>query len=83
MKAPAPTAPVIVSQPSSYLALSELVARTLDGKIFSQPSVDWQALVQHLPQSAVVSENDNAIVMMYQGKPYVRLNGGDWVPYPQ
>ncbi|WP_430537116.1 hypothetical protein, partial [Salmonella enterica] len=19
----------------------------------------------------------------YQGKPYVRLNGGDWVPYPQ
>ncbi|XEH49930.1 cellulose biosynthesis protein BcsG [Edwardsiella tarda] len=83
MKAPAPTAPVIVSQPSSYLALSELVARTLDGKIFSQHSVDWQALVQHLPQSAVVSENDNAIVMMYQGKPYVRLNGGDWVPYPQ
>lgn len=83
MKAPAPSTPVIVSQPSSYLALSELVARTVDGKIFSQPSVDWQTLVQHLPQSAIVSENDNAIVMMYQGKPYIRLNGGDWVPYPQ
>ncbi|WP_416235838.1 hypothetical protein, partial [Salmonella enterica] len=25
----------------------------------------------------------NAVVIQYQGKPYVRLNGGDWVPYPQ
>ncbi|WHP80196.1 cellulose biosynthesis protein BcsG [Edwardsiella anguillarum] len=83
MKAPAPASPVLVDRPSSYLALSELVVRSLDGKIFTQPSVDWQALVSNLPQSAAVSENDNAIVMMYQGKPYVRLNGGDWVPYPQ
>ncbi|WP_434006024.1 hypothetical protein, partial [Escherichia coli] len=22
-------------------------------------------------------------VIQYQDKPYVRLNGGDWVPYPQ
>ncbi|EBK2808215.1 cellulose biosynthesis protein BcsG, partial [Salmonella enterica] len=21
--------------------------------------------------------------IQYQDKPYVRLNGGDWVPYPQ
>ncbi|MEY5259199.1 hypothetical protein WI601_12745, partial [Salmonella enterica subsp. enterica serovar Corvallis] len=28
-------------------------------------------------------ENANAVVIQYQGKPYVRLNGGDWVPYPQ
>ncbi|WP_392421003.1 cellulose biosynthesis protein BcsG [Edwardsiella piscicida] len=83
MKAPTPASPVLVDRPSSYLALSELVVRSLDGKIFTQPSVNWQALVSNLPQSAAVSENDNAIVMMYQGKPYVRLNGGDWVPYPQ
>ncbi|MFW0191900.1 hypothetical protein ACTXQV_75745, partial [Klebsiella pneumoniae] len=24
-----------------------------------------------------------AIVIQYQGKPYVQLNGGSWVPYPQ
>jgi hypothetical protein len=82
MKAPQPTE-IIIDQPSSYLALSELVARSVDGKIFTEDSVNWQALLKGLPQTAPVSENDNAIVIQYQGKPYIRLNGGDWVPYPQ
>ncbi|MBW5834177.1 cellulose biosynthesis protein BcsG [Yersinia enterocolitica] len=83
MKAPQPASPVVVSAPSSYLAISELVSRMVDGKVFTTPSVNWQALTQGLPETAVISENDNAIVMQYQGKPYIRLNGGDWVPYPQ
>lgn len=83
MKAPQPASPVVVSAPSSYLAVSELVSRMVDGKIFTAPNIDWQTLTQGLPETAVVSENDNAIVMQYQGKSYIRLNGGDWVPYPQ
>ena len=51
--------------------------------MFNEDSVDWQAYTNSLPQTAPVSENSNAVVMQYQGKPYVRLNGGDWVPYPQ
>ncbi|MBW7981128.1 cellulose biosynthesis protein BcsG [Enterobacillus tribolii] len=82
MKTPHQGAELTVDAPSSFLALSELVARTADGKIFTQDNVDWNALVKGLPQSAAVSENDNAIVIQYQGKPYIRLNGGDWVPYP-
>ncbi|MFJ5337362.1 cellulose biosynthesis protein BcsG [Pectobacterium sp. CHL-2024] len=72
-----------IASPSSYLAISELVARMVDGKVFTAPSVDWQALTSALPQTEAISENENAIVMQYQGKPYIRLNGGDWVPYPQ
>ncbi|HHL2559645.1 TPA: cellulose biosynthesis protein BcsG [Yersinia enterocolitica] len=83
MKAPQPASPVMVSAPSSYLAISELVSRMVDGRVFTTPSIDWQTLTQGLPETAVISENDNAIVMQYQGKPYIRLNGGDWVPYPQ
>ncbi|MFA3780709.1 cellulose biosynthesis protein BcsG [Yersinia sp. 1652 StPb PI] len=83
IKAPQPASPVIINTPSSYLALSELVSRMVDGKVFTAPTIDWQALTQGLPQTAVISENDNAIVIQYQGKPYIRLNGGDWVPYPQ
>lgn len=82
-KAPHQGSPLQIKTPSSYLALSELVSRLVDGKVFSEPSVDWQALTQGLPQTPVISENDNAVVMLYQGKPYIRLNGGDWVPYPQ
>lgn len=55
----------------------------LDGKIFTEDNVDWKKLTSGLPQTAPVSENSNAVVIQYQDKPYVRLNGGDWVPYPQ
>ena len=36
MKAPHEGAPIIIDQPSSYLAVSELVVRALDGKMFSE-----------------------------------------------
>lgn len=83
MKAPHQGAPLIIDQPSSFLAISELVVRAVDGKLFVEDSVNWDQLTSNLPQTAPVSENSNAIVIQYQDKPYVRLNGGDWVPYPQ
>ncbi|AFJ45279.1 cellulose biosynthesis protein BcsG [Shimwellia blattae] len=83
MKAPHQGTPIEITQPSSFLAISELVARTVDGRNFVADTVDWNALTRGLPQSAVVSENANAVVVEYQGHPYVRLSGGDWVPYPQ
>ncbi|WP_297122589.1 cellulose biosynthesis protein BcsG [uncultured Enterobacter sp.] len=83
MKAPHQGAPIEIAQPSSYLAISELVARAVDGKLFVEDSVNWDQLTSNLPQTAEVSENANAVVIQYQNKPYVRLNGGDWVPYPQ
>ncbi len=82
MKAPHQGAPITITQPSSFLAISEIVTRVLDGKIFTEESVNWQQLTSNLPQTAPVSENANAVVLQYQNKPYVRLNGGDWVPYP-
>ena len=83
MKSPHQGAPITITQPSSFLAISEIVTRVLDGKIFTEDNVNWQQLTSNLPQTAPVSENANAIVLQYQNKPYVRLNGGDWVPYPQ
>lgn len=83
MKEPRQGAPLVIDQPSSYLAISELVVRALDGKMFTQDNVNWPQYTANLPQSAAVSENANAIVIQYQGKPYVQLNGGSWVPYPQ
>lgn len=65
------------------MAISELVARSVDGKLFTAPTVDWKSLSGDLPQTPLVSENENSVVMEYQGKIYIRLNGGSWVPYPQ
>ena len=83
MKAPHQGAPIEITKPGSYLAISELVARAVDGKLFVEDNVNWNQLTSNLPQTAEVSENANAVVIQYQNKPYVRLNGGDWVPYPQ
>lgn len=83
MKTPHQGASIEIDQPSSYLAISELVVRALDGKLFVEDNVNWDQLTRGLPQTAPVAENANAVVIQYQGKPYVRLNGGDWVPYPQ
>lgn len=83
MKAPHQGGPIEITQPTSYLAISELVARAVDGKIFVEDNVNWDQYIKGLPQTAEVSENANAVVIKYQDKPYVRLNAGDWVPYPQ
>ncbi len=83
MKAPHPQQPVVVETATSMLAISDLISRVVDGQVFNAANVNMSVLTDNLPQSAVVSENDNAVVMMYQGKPWIRLNGGDWVAYPQ
>lgn len=83
MKAPHQGQSLSVDTPTSLLALSELLSRVVDGQVFNAPNVNMSVLTENLPQTPVVSENDNAVVMMYQGKPWIRLNGGDWVPYPQ
>ncbi|MBZ6387294.1 MULTISPECIES: cellulose biosynthesis protein BcsG [Pantoea] len=83
MKAPHQGQPLTIDTPASLLAISELVSRVVDGQVFNAPNVNMSVLADKLPQTPVVSENDNAVVMMYQGKPWIRLNGGDWVAYPQ
>lgn len=82
-KAPAQQQALHITSPSSYLAISELVSRTLDGKLFTQDSIDWQKLTGNLPQTPAISETSGTVVMKYQDKTYIRLNNADWVPYPQ
>lgn len=82
MKDPRKGMPIEITQPSSYLAISELVVRALDGKIFVADSVDWKALVQGLPATEKVAENSTAVTIEYQGKSYIRIGNRDWVAYP-
>lgn len=77
--------PILVTAPSSYLALSEIISR-----LYAAPpqgdglGPDWQALLANLPQTPVVSENAGTVVLDYAGKPYVRIKeNGAWLPYPQ
>ena len=83
MKAAKPKTTLQIDNPSSYLAIAELVKRLLDGKLFNQSQIDWQALTDKLPQTAYVAENEGIKVIEYQGKFYIQLKDDpSWIPYP-
>ena len=85
MGSAANSAPLHVSAPTSYLALSEIIARLYAaGPQAEGQGLDWQALLSDLPQTPAVSENSGTVVLDYAGKPYVRIKEkGAWLPYPQ
>lgn len=72
-----------ITTPSSFLALSELISRTVSRDIFDLPQVDWQGLTLDLPQTQAVSENSGTVMMVYQGVSYIRLGNRDWIKYAQ
>ncbi len=75
--------PVRVKENTSYLAVSEMIARTLDIDLYRQADANAtvQGIARGLPQTYPVSENSNAAVVRFQNKYFVRLNGGEWLPY--
>lgn len=70
-----------VSGPSSYLALSEVLARLMREGVFDEESIDWDGLTEGLPQTDPVSENSGTVLMSHSGVPYVRLGERDWIQY--
>ncbi|OBU66893.1 cellulose synthase [Stenotrophomonas maltophilia] len=85
MGVPAAGGPRHVPEPSSYLAVSELVARVYALNAQSAPSErNWDALLKGLPQTPSVSENEGAKVIDYGGTPWLQLQGSQaWSPYPE
>lgn len=82
-KAARPQSTLHISTPSSYLALSELISRTVSADVFDQSQVDWSALTLNLPQTPAISENSGSVMMEYQGVSYIRLGSRDWIKYGQ
>ena len=85
MGIPAAGGPRRVTAPSSYLAISELVARIY--ALNAQAPADgrnWDGLLQGLPTTPSVSENEGAKVIDYDGRPWLQLKGSQaWTPYPE
>jgi cellulose synthase operon protein YhjU len=83
MKKPHSGPPIHIKSPTSYLALSELVARLSDGLAFTATDLNWDTLTANLPLTAPVAENAGVVVLTYQGAPFVRMNSANWLPYPR
>ena len=72
-----------VTGESSYMALSSLIGKTVATNFFSQRAgaVSVEELTRDLPETNVVSENGQSIVLRYKGKDYIRMNNDVWRPY--
>ena len=72
-----------VTGDSSYLALSSLIGKTVATNFFSQRAgaVSIEELTRDLPETNVVSENGQSVVLRYKGKDYIRMNNDQWRPY--
>ncbi|WP_260954620.1 cellulose biosynthesis protein BcsG [Pseudomonas citri] len=75
--------PLHVTEPSSYLALAQIIER-----LYAAPSraeglqPDWQPLLADLMQTPLVSESEGSVVLDYAATPYVRIKEKDaWQPY--
>lgn len=71
-----------VTAPSSYLALSQLIANVLEQNPYLSGSFDPASLISNLPATPVVAQNEGSTVIRVQGKNYVTLDGSNWSEYP-
>ncbi|MCJ8207947.1 cellulose biosynthesis protein BcsG [Pseudomonas sp. RGM2987] len=77
------SSPLRVSEPSSYLALAQIIDR-----LYSAPAQvggqqpDWQPLLTGLAQTPLVSESEGSVVLDYAAARYVRIKENTpWLPY--
>lgn len=73
---------VTVSRSTSYFALSELVSKVMKTNFFAGNNV-MSELVSGLPVAPKVAENEGAILMYVNKRPYIQVDQGGWSMYPQ
>lgn len=80
---PAALAPQVINAPSSYLALSQLLATFNDNNPYEAPALNLADYVRDLPQTEFVAENEGTVVMRQAGRYMMRNPDLSWTEYPQ
>ena len=71
----------VVDETMSYFSLSELINNTMKLDLFTG-TVPINRVLDNLPTSAKVAENQDTVMMYIKGQPYIQLDGGEWTKYP-
>ncbi|MBU77189.1 MAG: cellulose biosynthesis protein BcsG [Pseudoalteromonadaceae bacterium] len=70
-----------VNETMSYFSLSELINNAFELDIFAA-KVPVKRVLDNLPTSAKVAENQDTVMMYFKNEPYIQLDGGEWTKYP-
>lgn len=72
---------VKVDQPTSYLAVNQLVAKLMEAPPFTTGNVNASDYTADLPTTESVSENEDTIIMVRNGQAMMRQGKDGWAPY--
>ncbi|MCW8329964.1 cellulose biosynthesis protein BcsG [Photobacterium sp. SDRW27] len=72
---------VTINQPSSYLAISDLIGNVIANDIFSGKPFKLDDLIQELDKTEVVSQNQGTTMMKLKGATYLSLDDKSWIQY--
>lgn len=70
-----------ITQQSSFFAIAHLVNQLLEQDIYSKNEFDPEKLLNNLPETPILSENEGSIVMQYNKNYYYSFNNDEWVKY--
>ncbi|MFA5939441.1 MAG: cellulose biosynthesis protein BcsG [Sinimarinibacterium sp.] len=76
-----PASPLRIDAPTSFLALSQLLARLVADSPFAEGHQPLPGYAADLPQTAFVSENENTVVMRVGERYMMRTPDGSWSRY--
>lgn len=72
-----------VTQPSSFFAIAYLVNQLVEKNIFSQNQFEPEKLLNNLPETPMVSENEGSTVIQYDKNYYYSFNNNEWIKYDE
>lgn len=76
-----PGSPQVVDTPTSFLAMSELLARVMAHDPYAGGAQSLAEMVKGLPQTAAISENEGTVIMSQGSKTMMRTPDGEWTKY--
>jgi cellulose synthase operon protein YhjU len=77
----ASSSPLYVEQPSSYLAMTQLLANLVEHNPFEDTHPSLADYVHNLPQTAFVAENEGMVMMRQNGHDMLRNPDLSWSEY--
>jgi cellulose synthase operon protein YhjU len=72
---------VKVDAPTSYLAVNQLVAKLMEAPPFTGGSFNPSDYTADLPTTESVSENEDTVIMVRNGRAMMRQGKDGWSPY--
>lgn len=73
--------PILVSKPTSYLAISDLLSKFISKTPFDKKNLQLKDYVSDLPPTDFVAENEDVVVMRRNKKYYIHTQDAEWMEY--